>query len=323
MIASMRKIEFQIFLVLALLVGSPVFGSTCDIGSVKAESQNAKILFRIASADCNAAKEKTLSPLNTNDSVALKITVETLNQKTGTKPPELTAIVLARDDQFASHGVPTIRLLKDNIYFADNLQFSAPGTWLISVVLKNQSGETKVTLPVDVILDPKKLSEIRASEKKIPDFSLTDIQGKTVTQSNLTGKIWLANYFFTTCPEICPLMMSKIALIQDKFKEYPDFKVVSISTDPKSDTAAAIESFAKRHQADFSKWIFLTGEKSAVTALSANGLLLDASLDSVMHSTRIALIDRNGVVRGRYDSTKVEETEQLIRDIKAMLKSSS
>jgi protein SCO1/2 len=157
----------------------------------------------------------------------------------------------------------------------------------------------------------------------IPDFALTDRSGKAVTLNDLRGKIWVADFVYTTCPGPCPMLSSRMAEIQKEVAFAPDVRLVSISTDPASDTPAVLETYAQRFHAT-DRWLFLTGDKAQIYALANQGFKLSVTEDRnspepITHSTKLVLIDRQGIVRGFYDGMDAKTGERLVNDIRKLL----
>ena len=156
---------------------------------------------------------------------------------------------------------------------------------------------------------------------RVNEFSLTEASGKTVTLANLNGKVWIASFIFTHCAGSCPVMTHHLAKAQSDLPVRDDLKLVSISVDPAHDTPAALAKYAAENGADRSRWLFLTGEKATVHRLSRETfkLPLDDSTDTIDHSSKFVLVDRNGAIRGYYDGLDVETLKQLVRDTERVL----
>jgi cytochrome oxidase Cu insertion factor (SCO1/SenC/PrrC family) len=138
-----------------------------------------------------------------------------------------------------------------------------------------------------------------------PQFDLIDQDSKPVTKESLAGKPWIAEFVFTHCAGPCPRMTGQLAALQ---KELPaNVQFVSFSVDPERDTPAVLKEYAKKFEADESRWRFLTGAKDAIFAV-AKGMMLTAS----PHSTRFVLIDAEGMIRQTYES----DDEKRMADLK-------
>jgi cytochrome oxidase Cu insertion factor (SCO1/SenC/PrrC family) len=105
----------------------------------------------------------------------------------------------------------------------------------------------------------------------LPDFALTDQRGRPVRRDDLQGKVWVASFIFTNCPDECPLMTAELAQLQSDLASIPDLRFVSISVDPERDTPALLSQYADRFNADPERWLFLTGDKQAIYRLAREG----------------------------------------------------
>ncbi len=284
--------------------------SGCDLGSAQSKDRAVDVRLRLASAACNAGNEPDAKGLFTGDAVATKV-------QAGPRA-EIIGIDLKRADGLDAVNAPSIRKLADGTYFT-NIEFPAPGDWVISFTLRRGKQDEQVAITVPVQLNAQQAAAAVSNITKVPAFSLQDLEGKAVSLADLKGRVWVANFFFTSCPQVCPLMARHLAELQRMFMGENDFRIVSVTTDPRNDSPGVLKEFAKRNQALLGRWIFLRGNKDAVVALSTGGLSLDVTTDSTMHSMKFALVDRDGTVRARFDSTKLEEREQLKQAIKDLL----
>jgi protein SCO1/2 len=158
----------------------------------------------------------------------------------------------------------------------------------------------------------------------IADFSLLDQQGHTITQKEVDGKIYVADYFFANCKSICPKMSSQLERVQARFKDEPSFCILSHTVDPQRDTVAAMAVYAKLHGADPKKWFFLTGDKKQLYELARNSYLAVASKgdggpEDFIHTEQFALVDKSRHIRGFYDGTDSLEVNRLMADIEQLL----
>lgn len=108
----------------------------------------------------------------------------------------------------------------------------------------------------------------------VPPFSLIERSGKPVTRDDLTGKVWIVNFFYTHCPDTCPLQSAQMARLQADFAAEKDLRLVSITVDPERDTRRVLSEYANRYGADLARWLFLTGEKAAIYRLAQDGFRL-------------------------------------------------
>lgn len=160
----------------------------------------------------------------------------------------------------------------------------------------------------------------------VPGFSLIDRSGATVTLSDLKGKVWLATFVFTTCPDSCPMLSSRLADWQQDILAAGDTRLVSFSVDPEHDTPEVLQGYARRFHAT-DRWFFLTGDKVQVIRIARKGFLLgfestpktSGTSGGITHSTKIALVDKNGVVRRFYNGIGPDERQKMLADLKTVL----
>src|SRR5688572_15469203 len=158
----------------------------------------------------------------------------------------------------------------------------------------------------------------------VPDFKLVNQNGDTITQKNFEGKIYVANFFFASCPGVCPKMTDEVKFVQHEFKDNKDVLFISHTVDPESDSLPALKAFAEKHGADLSKWFFVTGNRDSIYALAINGYLVPAAEDAraeggFLHSQDLLLIDKEKRIRGIYDSLEPKEIKRLKDEIKVLL----
>ena len=157
----------------------------------------------------------------------------------------------------------------------------------------------------------------------VPDFTLTERTGQTVKLADFAGQVWVADFFYTTCPGPCPMMSSRLNKVQEVLGTEPGLRLVSISIDPEKDTPEVLKLYAgKFHATD--RWLFLTGPKSDIYTLARDGFKLPLAEPEkpggqIIHSTRLILIDQTGTVRGFYEASTETGTRDLIRDIRSLL----
>jgi len=158
-------------------------------------------------------------------------------------------------------------------------------------------------------------------------FAFPNQEGKLITDKDVSGKVYVAEYFFTTCKGICPQMNANIRRIYLDYKGEPDFRILSYTVDPETDTVARMKKYADSLGADPTRWWFLTGRKDSLYSLARGSYLLDDPKnntenikDQFIHTQFLALVDKGGRVRKIYDSLKKEELDELEKDISALLK---
>ena len=167
--------------------------------------------------------------------------------------------------------------------------------------------------------EPEALTETVAVS--VPDFSLTNQQGEPLGLSDMAGKIWVADFIFTSCPTICPAMTQEMARLQSEFVADPVY-FVSFSVDPKRDTPRVLSRYATAYGADDRRWHFLTGDKTKIYQLAEQGFSLAAGHNGteILHSPRFVLVKADGNIHDFYDSRSKPAMLRLRRDIKALLK---
>lgn len=158
----------------------------------------------------------------------------------------------------------------------------------------------------------------------VPDFSLTNQDGKIIDQNITNGKIYVADFFFVTCPTICPRMKKNLLTIYNAYKGNSNILFLSHTIDPEHDSVSVLNDFAERLGADSKQWHFLTGNRDSIYELATHGYYATALPDSTepggyVHSGGLILIDKNKRVRGVYDGTSEKETKTLIEDIELLL----
>jgi protein SCO1/2 len=161
---------------------------------------------------------------------------------------------------------------------------------------------------------------------QVPDFSLVQSDGTRLSNTDLRGKVWVADFFYTTCPGPCPMMSSRLQEVHAKTRGWNDVMLVSISTDPAKDTPEVLQQYAKRFGAD-ERWRFLTGTKPEIFDLANKGFKLSVTEDGtaeepITHSTKLVLVDKNGTIRGFYDGLAETDAGRLLQDIDRLRKES-
>jgi len=173
----------------------------------------------------------------------------------------------------------------------------------------------------------------------VPDFDLIERSGSRVELSDLRGKLWVAQFFYTNCPDICPLTVPQMGLLHLEYQNDREFRsdvrFVSITVDPERDTPQVLKKFAERFNADPERWLFLTGEKASIYRLAQEGFRLGigemenppeekaktGEEKAFLHSARLILVDRNAQIRGYYSGIEAEAMVRLRRDLRNLLQS--
>lgn len=164
----------------------------------------------------------------------------------------------------------------------------------------------------------------------VPPFTFTDQNGHVVSDRNFEGKILVVDFFFTRCTSICPKMTAHMQGLQlelndpNKRDSYKDVVLLSHSVDPEHDTPEVLRTYARQHQADTTRWHFLTGDPKAIYRQGNTGYLLTALEDSLdpegfVHSERFVLVDKRRHIRGQYDGTSRADVGRLTTDLKMLV----
>jgi protein SCO1/2 len=163
----------------------------------------------------------------------------------------------------------------------------------------------------------------------VPEFSLRASTGEEVSRETLLGRPWVVDFIFTRCAGTCPVMTSAMSDLSTRLESAWELRFLSITVDPDRDTPEVLSQYAQGVAADPKRWIFATGEKEAIYALSQNGFKLGAAgpaegsedvfTEEIMHSTRFVLVDETGMIRGYYDGTSPDEVKRLEADVRALL----
>jgi protein SCO1/2 len=163
---------------------------------------------------------------------------------------------------------------------------------------------------------------------KIGQFEFLDQTGNTFQSSQLNGKVYVAEYFFTTCGTICPIMNAQMQRVQEAMKNERNFAILSFTVDPEVDTVEQLNRYATAHNANPTQWHFLTGEKKNLYRLARRSFFVlkpaevknqgDVGSDFI-HTNHFVLVDQQARIRGYYDGTNPKEVNALIHDAKRLL----
>ena len=157
----------------------------------------------------------------------------------------------------------------------------------------------------------------------VPEFTFIERSSREVKNQELAGQIWVADFVYTSCGGFCPRMTEKMRKLQDLLPK--DIRLVSFSVDPDTDTPAVLSEYAKRYGADPDRWLFLTGNKDSLFKLSKDGFKLaiddtgGTPIEPITHSSRFALVDGRGRIRGYYSMDEESELAHLVSDAKSLL----
>lgn len=161
----------------------------------------------------------------------------------------------------------------------------------------------------------------------IRPFSFTNQDGKTITEKNVSGKVFVAEYFFTTCKGICPKMNNYLKTVYERFKNEKDFLILSHTCDPEQDSVTQLKKYSDSLGVNTSQWMFLTGRKDSLYNMARVSYTIDDPAnnlksieDDFLHTQFWALVNKKGDVMKIYDGIKESEVKELINDIDHMLK---
>lgn len=157
----------------------------------------------------------------------------------------------------------------------------------------------------------------------IQSFSLINQDGKNFSDADVNHKIYIADFFFTSCLSSCPKMTSNLLLVQDAYKNDDNVEIISFTVDPETDTAQRLKWYANHFKIDLSKWNFLTGTKKEIYKLARESFYVsandgDGGPNDFIHSDKLVLVDKQKQIRGYYTGTEKNDVEKLIHDIKKL-----
>ena len=160
---------------------------------------------------------------------------------------------------------------------------------------------------------------------RISDFSLLNQNGNNVTQEDYKNKIYVADFFFTTCPDICPIMTGNMLYLQENLKD-TNVMLASFSVTPKVDTVEVLKEYSTLKGVDDSRWNLMTGDKKQIYDLARKSYLVakaipDGKNHGMIHTENFVLVDRDKRIRGYYDGTNIEDMDKLLDDIQILIKS--
>jgi protein SCO1/2 len=147
---------------------------------------------------------------------------------------------------------------------------------------------------------------------------MLDSEGRAFQSSALAGKVWVADFIYTTCPAECPMMSAKMSRIHKQVAGEQDVRIVSFSVDPARDTPQALKQFGSRYGGATDDWIFLTGTPETVHLLAYTTFHVGDVLGKIEHSTKFVLVDKRGEIRGYYSSFDTEGIPALLKDLEEL-----
>jgi protein SCO1/2 len=159
----------------------------------------------------------------------------------------------------------------------------------------------------------------------IPPFSFIDQDSNIVTNKDLEGHIYVADFFFVTCPSICPKMTTNMNQIYQRIDDFPGLILLSHTVNPEHDSVPVLKEYASKFNVNSEKWHFVTGNKDSIYSVAFNGYFVSVGRDSIapggfLHSAYFILVDPKGRIRGYYDGTKYAEVKKLMDAIKILYK---
>lgn len=154
---------------------------------------------------------------------------------------------------------------------------------------------------------------------QIPYFEFINQEGNKITRDDLLGHVYITDFFFATCPTICPKMTTNMSYLQEKFKDNKNLRFLSITVNPEHDSVSVLKEYAKKVHADTRNWDFVTGNKDSIYDIAFNGFFVSTQRDSIapggfLHSGMLILVDKNAHIRGYFDGTTHKEIKEKLID---------
>ncbi len=154
---------------------------------------------------------------------------------------------------------------------------------------------------------------------QIPYFEFVNQNGNKITRDDLLGHVYITDFFFATCPTICPKMTTNMSYLQEKFKDNKNLRFLSITVNPEHDSVSVLKEYAKKVHADTKNWDFVTGYKDSIYDIAFNGFFVSTQRDSIapggfLHSGMLILVDKNAHIRGYFDGTTHKEIKEKLID---------
>lgn len=199
-------------------------------------------------------------------------------------------------------------------------------TLMWSVFSIYQSYERKLVVHNPININPE-LVDVSlqgiSENHKVMDFELINQNGEVITQNNYKDKIYVADFFFSSCPTICPIMTNNMAKIQKEFLDDKDILLLSLSVTPKFDSVPKLKEYASKNGVIDAKWNITTGDKKHIYELARKSYFAatddgDGGLQDFIHTSNFVLVDKNKQIRGVYDGIDTDEIQRLINDIKIL-----
>lgn len=194
----------------------------------------------------------------------------------------------------------------------------------IAYVMLDKPVPLKIYSPKD--LNPELVDEDQRDVYKnhrIRNFKLVNQDGEEIDNSFLKDKIYVADFFFTTCPTICPVMSNELERVQESFEDDLNVQIVSHTVQPEYDSPQVLKEYANLHMANPKQWTFLTGDKAEIYSLARKSYFAvttegDGGINDFIHTENFILVDKQKRIRGFYDGTSEDDVDRLIKDIKIL-----
>ncbi len=158
----------------------------------------------------------------------------------------------------------------------------------------------------------------------LPEFSFTERSGQPLSRKDLLGKVWIADFIFTSCAGPCPQMSRHMQSLQSDLADLQSLRLVSFSVDPERDTPEVLSRYGERYDADPQRWLFLTGPMDRIYDIAIKGfkITVEAARENnqIIHDTRFILVDAEGTIRGYYDSASAEDLRRLRQDASELVR---
>ncbi len=185
----------------------------------------------------------------------------------------------------------------------------------------------KLPIYSPLMLNPDLVDESLRNKRgnhQIANFELFNQDGEVFNQEDLDQKIYVADFFFTTCPSICIDMSKQMMRLQEVFNDLDSFQLVSHTVQPEVDSVSVLKEYAELHGAKPGKWVFLTGDKKTIYDLARKSYFAattegDGGPDDFIHTENFVLVDKAKQIRGFYDGTSEEDVDRLIEDVEVLL----
>lgn len=161
-------------------------------------------------------------------------------------------------------------------------------------------------------------------DHRVASFRLVNQLGDTVTEKELGNKVYVADFFFTRCPTICPVMSANMQKVQEALRDVPDFMILSHSVTPEADSVIVLKEYGERYDTDAERWWLLTGEKKHIYELARKSYFAvldegDGGMQDFIHTENFVLVDKEKRLRGFYDGTREKEVQRLIEDVRTLM----